>query len=41
MSIVCFVLIFLSTFIRFCVTLDTVEKENELADGLEENGEAD
>ena len=41
MSIVCFVLIFLSTFIRLCVTMDTVEKENELANALEENGEAD
>ena len=41
MSIVCFVLIFLSTFIRLCVTMDTVEKENELASSLEENGEED
>ena len=39
MSIVCFILILLSTFTRFMITLDTVEKENELASELEENGE--
>ena len=32
MSIVCFILIFLSTFIRIAVTMDTIEKENELAE---------
>ena len=39
MSIVCFILILLSSFIRICITLDTIEKENKLAEQREEQGE--
>ena len=39
MSIVCFILIFFSSFVRVCVTLDTIEKENALADKQEDEGE--
>ena len=38
-SIVCFILILLSSFIRLCVTLDTIEKENKLAEEQENEGE--
>lgn len=39
MSIVCLILIFLSTFIRICITLDTIEKENAYAAQQEKEGE--
>ena len=32
MSVVCFILILFSTFIRICVTMDTIEAENALAE---------
>ena len=35
MSIICFMLTFLSSFIRLIVTMDTIEKEDKLAKGLE------
>ena len=39
MSIVCFVLVLFSSFIRLAVTLDTIEKENKLAEEQENEGE--
>ena len=39
MSIVCFILIIFSTFIRIMVTMDTIEKENALAEQQEANGD--
>ena len=32
MSVLCFLLIFLSSFIRLAITLDTIEKEDKLAE---------
>ena len=39
MSILCFLLIFISTSIRLAVTMDTIEKENRLADIRDDNKE--
>ena len=38
MSIICFMIIFLSSFIRLVVTLDTIEKENRIAEIHDNNG---
>ena len=39
MSIISFLLIFISTSIRLAVTMDTIEKENKLAEIKDENSE--
>ena len=39
MTLVCFILILLSSFIRLTITIDTIEKENKLAEQQEKNGD--